>query len=249
MLGALVFATSPALAANPECPKDTGNAAEMEQKGRALFEEALKREAADPRAALEILSCVQRFADKPAVSLRIGIIAERLGNRRLAVTSFERYLALAGDAAPDRVEMQQHIDQLRSQLGEAQPPPTPPPSEPERPPPEAPREEAKSQTPGWIVAGAGAAIMAVGAALLVSAKNRNDDVHAIEPGTTYWNSASARDELETAKREQLFGIIGLAAGAATTALGVWWIVDSSSGASARASAGPGTARVDFRVAF
>jgi len=247
LAGAVTLAPAAAHAERVECPADTGNAREMEQKARALFEEALRREASDPRSALEILSCIQRFADKPAVSLRLGIIAERLGNKKLAVISFERYLALAGDTAPDRTEMQQHIEQLRSQLGIVEPPPPPKP-EP-TPEPTVPQEQGRSATPGWLLTGGGAALMAVGGVLLLSAKSRNDDVHAIEPGTTFWNSAQAKDELDTAKREQLFGIIGLAAGAATAAVGVWWLVDSKSGVAARAKVAPDSARVDLRFAF
>jgi len=246
----LAFSPSMARAASPECPKDTGNTKEMEQKGRALFEEALRREASDPRSALEILSCVQRFADKPAVSLRMGIIAERLGNKKLAVSSFERYLALAGSTAPDRVEMQQHIEQLRAELGMTPPPETKPdePVEPP-PPPEVPREKRRDATPGWIITGAGVALIAVGGVLLISAKNRNDDVHSIEPGTTYWNSGEARDQIDTAKREQLFGIIGVAAGAVTAAVGAWWLVDATSGTAVGARVAPGAARLDVHMAF
>jgi len=251
-LALALVALTPTLAraASPQCPKDTGNAREMEQKGRELFEEALRREASDPRSALEILSCVQRFADKPAVSLRIGIIAERLGNKKLAVSSFERYLALAGSAAPDRVEMMQHIEQLRMELGIAPPPSTKPDEPaPPPPPPEQPKERGRDATPGWIITGAGVALIAVGGVLLVSAKNRNDDVHALEPGTTYWNSSEARDQIDAAKREQLFGIIGVAAGAVTAAVGAWWLVDAKSGTAVGARVAPGSARLDVHLAF
>lgn len=248
-LASALLTVAPAVRADRvECPADTGNAKEMENKGRALFEEALRREASDPRTALEILSCVQRFADKPAVSLRLGIIAERLGNKKLAVTAFERYLALAGDAAPDRKEMQEHIDQLRRQVGVKEPPPPRPEPKPE-PAPRPADEVARSATPGWILTGAGAAVMAVGGVLLLSAKKRNDDVHAIEPGTTYWNSARAKDELDTAKREQLLGTVGVVLGVATAAVGVWWVVDSSSGPAAQAQVGPDSARVNLRFRF
>ncbi|MBK7585290.1 MAG: hypothetical protein IPI67_34515 [Myxococcales bacterium] len=233
----------------PACPSHTGNPDEMEEKGRALFEEALRREPADPRAALEILSCVQRIADKPAVSLRVGLISERLGNKRAAAESFERYLALAGDTAPDREAMLAHIATLRAEVSAARP--TPREAPPEEPPPARPpkRDTQSSPTAGYVTLAAGGVLMIVGGVLLVSAKNRNDTVHDLKAGETHWNSAEAKGEIDSAKREQTLGFIGLAAGALASGIGVYLVLDKQSGVSASARVGPRSTAATLNVRF
>lgn len=234
-----------AAAAPVACPEDTGNRAEMEKRGQELFEEALRREPADPAGALEILRCVQGFADKPAVALRIGIVAERLGQIELAVLSFERYLALAGDAAPDRTEMRAHIARLREKLAEPAPPAEPQP----RPRPQPPPAERQPPIAGWALTAGGGALMLLGGVLLWTAKQRSDDVHDIEPGTTFWNSEEARAELDQAKREQTLGIVSLVLGAAASTVGVVLIVSAESDVSATAIATPGGAAGSVRWRF
>lgn len=239
---------STARAEVPACPTDTGNPRQMEQKGRALFEEALRREAADPRAALEILTCVQRIADKPAVSLRVGLIAERLGNKRLAAESFERYLALAGDSAPDRAEMTEHIRQLRSEVSAPPPPPRKEPEPGPEPTPPRPPDQ-PSPTLGYVTLAVGGALMIGGGLLLLSAKSRNDDVHALEAGKTYWNSPEAKGELDAAKREQTLGVVGIAAGAVAAGIGVWLVLDEKSNVAASAQLGPRASSATLRLRF
>jgi hypothetical protein len=249
LIAALASATSPARAEQPVCPNDSGDAEEMERVGRRLFEEALKREENDPRGAIEILSCIQRFADKPAVSLRVGIIAEKIGNKRLAADSYERYLALAGDAAPDRSEMQERIKKLRADEPAAKPPPATAPAPVTPQPTTPPADKGSTPTLGFIVAGVGGALLVGGGLLLYSAKKRNDDVHGLDPGKTYWNSADAKDELDTAKREQTIGFIALGLGAAATAAGIWLIVDAHGQVAATASVTPHQAGGAVRLRF
>ncbi|MBI3205307.1 MAG: hypothetical protein IT377_34650 [Polyangiaceae bacterium] len=247
-LTALLLSAGVARAEATPCPVDTGNPREMEAKGRAMFEEALRREPADPRGALEILSCAQRIADKPAVSLRVGLIAERLGNKRLAAESYERYLALAGDAAPDRVELTRHIQKLRAELAKKPVEPSPDP-DPEPPPTPPKPEPAASPTLGWVTLAVGGALMIGGGYFLWSAKSRNDHVHELEPGSTYWNSPEAQGEMDAAKREQTLGVVGLAAGAVVTGLGAWLVLDQKRGVSATATVGPRSSAAAVRVRF
>lgn len=243
----MLFA-SPAAGEPVRCPDDTGSAREMERKGKALFEEALRREPADPKGALELLLCVQRFADRPAVALRIGILAERLGKLELAIRSFERYLALAGDAAPDRAEMTAHIAELREKLA-APPPVEPEPTPAPEPQPEPPPGETKPPIAGWALAAGGGGLMLLGGVLLFSAKQRSDDVHDLEPGSTFWNSEEARSEFDQAKREQTLGIVSLAVGAAAATVGVVLIVSSQRELSASASASSDGVRGNVRFRF
>jgi hypothetical protein len=223
----------------------------MERKGKKLFEEALRREPADPTGALELLLCVQSFADRPAVALRIGILAERLGKTQLAMQSFERYLALAGSDAPDREEMQAHIERLRDKLPKqpetAKPEPEPQPEPTPQPPVDT--EGPKPPIAGWALAGGGGVLMIVGGVLLWTAKQRSDDVQDIESGTTFWNSEEARSEHEQAKREQTLGILSLAVGAAAATVGVVLIATAQTDLSAGASASTHGVRGSLRLRF
>jgi hypothetical protein len=88
-----------------------------------------------------------------------------------------------------------------------------------------------------------------GGLLLLSAKSRNDDVHSLEPGSTYWNSPEAKGELDAAKREQTLGIVGLAAGAVVTGFGVWLVLDKRSNVSATARVGPHSTAAALRLRF
>lgn len=244
----MVLHACPAKSEEMSCPIDTGNPREMEDKGRTLFDEALRREAADPRGALELLSCAQRIADKPAVSLRVGLIAERLGNKRLAAESYERYLALAGDAAPDRVALGRHIEKLRSALAQAARVPRADPAPTPAPEPPAP-ERRSSPTLGYIGVAVGSVLMIGGVVFVASAKSKSDDVHAIEPGTTFWNTTEARGEFDAAKRQQTLGIVTVATGAVVTGLGVWLLLDDKRGVSATARVGPKSSAAALRVRF
>jgi hypothetical protein len=223
----------------------------MEAKGKALFEEALRREPADPRGALELLLCVQRFADRPAVALRIGIVAERLGKYELAIRSFERYLALAGNAAPDRAEMTEHIAGLRAKLAAPKPLPQPKPEpRPEpQPEPSPPVSDAPPPIAGWALAAGGGGLIVLGGILLFTAKQRSDDVHDIEPGTAFWNSEEARAEFDQAKREQTLGVVSLAVGAAAATVGVVLIVSAEHDVTAGASASSDAVRGNVRLRF
>jgi hypothetical protein len=251
LFAAVLWLTSSVANAAPfECPEDSGRPREMERKAQDLFEQALRREPADPGGALELLLCAQRFADRPAVALRIGIVAERLGKTPLAVQSFERYLALAGNAAPDRAEMQQHIDRLRQKLAPSGSGSEPePPVEPEPEPQPQPDAGARPPVAGWALVAGGGALVVLGSVLLFSAKQRSDDVHEIEPGTTFWNSEDARTQYDQAKREQTLGVLGLALGAATATVGVVLIVSAkrelSAGASATGDGIRGSVRLNF----
>jgi hypothetical protein len=250
LAAALLLVAATAQAAPFECPEDSGRPREMERKGQLLFEQALRREPADPSGALELLLCAQRFADKPAVALRIGIVAERLGKTALAVRSFERYLALAGNAAPDRAEMQAHISGLREKLAPAQPVPDPEPApDPKTEPQPQPDTGAPPPIAGWALAGGGGVLMVLGGVLLWTAKQRSGDVHDIEPGTTFWNSGEARAEQDQAKREQTLGILGLALGAATATIGVVLVISADRELSASAAATREGVRGHLRLSF
>ncbi|MCE7894414.1 MAG: hypothetical protein DYH12_32730 [Sorangiineae bacterium PRO1] len=102
---------------------------------------------------------------------------------------------------------------------------------------------------GYVTIAVGGALALGGGLLLLSAKSRNDDVHAIEPGTTYWNSPEAKGELDAAKREQTLGIVGIAAGALATGIGLWLVLDRKSGVAATAQVGPRSSSAALRVRF
>jgi hypothetical protein len=208
---ALALAGGDARAADFLCPSPSGEPSRDEAEARRMFHEALAIEAGDPHGALEQLRCAQQHADKPAVALRRATVEERLGNKAEAIASFEHYLDLAGEEAPDREQLRARIEALR---GEA-PPDEGPPSEPE------PVEEGDRNAfvAGWVLTGAGVALAVAGAVFLGVAKQQSDEVHGIEPGTQAW-TPDAQHTFEAAQRNQVIGIVGLAVGGAAAVGGV-----------------------------
>lgn len=217
---------------------------DREAEARTLFDEAIRVEQSQPEQALAILGCARQLADRPAVSLRIGTIAERLGKLEPAIEGYERYLKLAGDLAPDRAPIQKRIDALHDKLEE---------EEEQRDPTLVPapvrKKQEKSALPGYIVTGAGGALILLGGFFLYSAKQENDEVHEIEPGTTFWNSEDAREKLDGAKRSQTIGLVSLGVGAIATGVGVYLILDARRSVSAGARVGTRSAQSFVRFGF
>jgi hypothetical protein len=178
------------------CPPADGAPA---KRARLLFEEAVQYEASEPERALALYQCAASLADRAVIELRIGVVAERLQRDDVAIAAFERYLAMAGSAAPDVDTMHQ---------------------------PDAER----SRTPvylGWgLVAGAGA-LAAVGAALLVDASAKSDEVHGLPAGTP-WASDQARGTYDAATRSQTIGIVCFAVAPALLITGVVLLVNGRS---------------------
>jgi tetratricopeptide (TPR) repeat protein len=219
---ALVAATALAVEGpRAPCPDATGlGEAARYELARDLFDEALTLEAADPEGALARLGCAMRLAERPAIALRMGTIAERLGDVAGAITAYERYLALAGEHAPDRAQLRVRIDALARRRAAA-------PAPPARAEPPA-GDDASLRLAGALVAGAGAVAALAGGALLVAARVRSEGVEDLAPGTTRWDSDAARGELETAETEQAAGITALTVGGVAVAVGVTlWIVAAS----------------------
>lgn len=213
------------------CPPADGAPA---KRARLLFEEAVQYEASEPDRALALYQCAASLADRAVIELRIGVVAERLQRDDIAIAAFERYLAMAGSAAPDVDTMHQHVAELKAsrarraaQARSAEVGPPPPPQS--TTPPDAER----SRTPvylGWgLVAGAGA-LAAVGAALLVDASAKNDQVHGLPAGTP-WASDQARGTYDAATRSQTIGIVCFAVAPALLITGVVLLVNGRSRAS------------------
>lgn len=209
------------------CPTPK-SAKEKDRVSVELFNRAIAKEAADPDAALELLRCADALADRPAVALRRGLIAERLGKNDEAITSLERYLVLAGNYAPDKPEMERHIARLKSANAKPEDP------EPEPEPDIAPIAEERAapsstkRTAGIVTLGVGGAILVVGGVLLYSAKKKSDAVHDVDPSSrTPWQSADGEERLDAAKRQQTWGFIALGVGALGAAAGAYLMVDAS----------------------
>jgi hypothetical protein len=184
----------------PDCTR-SGSEEQRDARARKLFEEAVALEATDARAALARLECADALVDRASVALRIGIVAEGLGLGPQAARGFERYLALAGDDAPDRGEIRRRIEALQGREPK-------PDAGPRAPGP----EEELPRPAGLIVAGVGAAVALAGGALLVAAKIHNDEVHEPKDPKPAWNGEEGSELLEQAELEQTLGIAGLVAG-------------------------------------
>jgi hypothetical protein len=210
------------------CP-DPKATAERDRASVKFFNQAIAREAADPDGALELLRCADGLADRPAVALRRGLIAERLGKNDEAITALERYLTLSGDYAPDKAEMQKHIARLKSAKPKAAPAADPEPDpEPEPKPDRAPPKSSTKKTVGFAALGVGGALMIVGSVLLYSAKKKSDAVHDVDPASkTPWQSGEGEERLDAAKRQQTWGFIALGVGAVSAGAGAYLILDAS----------------------
>jgi hypothetical protein len=220
-------------------------------EARKLFDRALGLEPAEPEVALRTLFCAERLTANAAVALRIGTIAERLGRYGAAAAAFERYLARAGDQAPDVDQMRERIRVLREKAAA----PTPEPIPEATPPPAtdgAPAEAdgaAGQQLAGWVLGASGLALGITGIVLLGVAKAQADRVHDIEPGTVAWDSDEARGRFETAELEQTLGIVGVVVGATAAALGVVLVVTADGSTQATASLSPYGVGACLRVTY
>ncbi len=209
------------------------------KRARVLFEEAVQYEASDPDRALALYQCAASLADRAVIELRIGVVAERLQRDDVAVAAFERYLTMAGSAAPDADTMNRHVAELKaSRAKRAAQERSAAAGPPQGAPTTTPPEEERAKTPiylGWgFVAGAGA-LAAIGAGLLVDASAKNQAVHALPPGTP-WASDQARGTYDAATRSQTIGIICFAVVPALLAVGVVLLVRGSRGSSPASSA-------------
>ena len=71
------------------CPSPDSNK-EREKAARAVFDEGVQIEASDPEGAIARYRCAGTLAMKPAIELRIGVVAERLHRDDVAIVAFER---------------------------------------------------------------------------------------------------------------------------------------------------------------
>lgn len=217
--------TAPATSARAEpvfnCPAPEAG---REKIARTIFDEGVQIEASDPEGALVRYRCASTLAVKPAIELRIGVVAERLHRDEVAIVAFERYLELAGASAPDAESMRQHVRDLKAkrdrELAERRRA-RPKPDETTGPPPPPPHDEA---TPpgayaGWGLAGLGVLLGAVGTGFLVAAKSQSDDVHALPAGTP-WASEQARGAFESAESKETTGTVLLVVAPLAIAAGV-----------------------------
>ncbi len=130
---------------------------------------------------------------RPAVALRIGIIADRLGRYRQAIDAFRNYLKRLQNAAPDQAEIEARISKLLT-------------LEAKKAEQQAAAADPRPRTLGVVLAAAGGVVFIAGGGLLIAAKVHNDQVHDIEPGTTSWDSEEARNLFEQAELEQSLGL-------------------------------------------
>ena len=187
-----MFLATSANAASFSCPVDVPTA-DKEPRARALFEEALRLEPGNPDAALLRLGCAEELVQRPAVALRIGIIADRLGRYRQAIDAFRNYLKRLQNAAPDQAEIEARISKLLT-------------LEAKKAEQQAAAADPRPRTLGVVLAAAGGVVFIAGGGLLIAAKVHNDQVHDIEPGTTSWDSEEARNLFEQAELEQSLGL-------------------------------------------
>jgi hypothetical protein len=221
-------ATTPARAGESfACPSPPRSLGEQEKLARRLFQEGTAREAGDPRGALDRYACARSLVDRPAIELRMGLVAERMQLLDDAIRGFERYLELAGAAAPDANSIRVRIAELRakrdaqaSRVTPESPPvesnvtpessrvePSPPPAQSTSH--DAPSSQGALPIVGWALVGTGAVLAIAGGALLVDSKSISDSVQS-QPQGTPWASDAARGSYDSARTLQTAGIVCLA---------------------------------------
>jgi hypothetical protein len=189
------------------CPEVPTEAAKAERFAHKLFDEAVELEELDPVNALARYRCAQKALERPAIALRIGTVEEHLGHPGEAADAYARYLALAGDQAPEREPLSRHIVALREE------------AHPARAPSDR-RDASGRRTVGVVALGVGAGLVVAGGVLLGLAKVGSDDVHALGQGTTAWTSDEASGAYARARTEQTVGLLGLAVGGVAAAVGL-----------------------------
>jgi hypothetical protein len=191
----------------------------------------------DKQSAIRRYACSLNLAPHPSTAYNLGTVAEKSGDLSMAVDGFRTYLKLAPEAT-DRpaieariFALEARISELRKEIAPKTAPPPPPapvpalttPSAPAAPPPVAPTDAGASvhsrRTAGWIVGGAGVAMLGTGIALNVMARSRMDTCYSQWKATM---SPRALDHCDDAKplaytSYALFGVAG-AAGAVSALL-------------------------------
>ena len=223
-------------------------------KALALFEQGKKAyQEGRFEDAVKLLEEARAIHAEPVLLYNLARAREGMGQFDSAIVAYEQYLREAGNI-PDRGALEAKVANLKRDLEEKQrlaaerdaamrlpdPPKKPP---PEPPPPDTGRTP--SPWP-WVVAGVGAAGLAIGGGIGALALAKNDDAEA---ATVQSEAFTLRSEAED---YALGSTIALIAGGAVLAGGaIWGIVDLTSGGSDRPAAalwiGPG--RIGFSAAF
>jgi tetratricopeptide (TPR) repeat protein len=199
-----------------------------------------------------------------ALLLNLGRAYELKSDRSEAINSLETYLVRKPDA-PDADQIRRRIENLKSQMTAAAPPPTiaplpgtsaPAPVAPTPLPSESDSGRGPGATP-LILAGAGGVVAIVGTVLLLTGMKKEDDAAAKCPSRI--NCGSVADDGNSARTQEKIGGTLIGVGGAAIAGGLIWffVSKSASGqvpnAAQRASVspflGPGLGGVSFSASF
>jgi hypothetical protein len=170
-----------------------------------------------------------------ALLLNLGRAYELKSDRSEAVNALETYLLRKPDA-PDADQIRRRIDNLKSQMAAAAPPPVataapitvaPPPVTTAPTSPESDKGHGPGATP-FIVVGVGGAIAIVGTALLLTGISKENEVAGKCP--TRAGCGSLADEGNSARTQEKIGGALLGVGGAAIAGGlIWYLVSNKSG--------------------
>ena len=220
----------------PPPPLPTGQAAE--NRARKIFQYAVGIEATQPREAFDLYKCARRLSDRPVIALRLGTLAETLGDTDTALVALTNYLELAGADAPDADDIRKRLEALRE---------TKRASEPGVVVSGTPIEDASLKKPvkadpapatssggastrtlaGLATAGAGVVVAGISGYLLYDARAKSEELAKTPPGRVFWDSPQGEGKLQTARGRQTLGIVGVSVGGALIVGGlVVWLTGS-----------------------
>ena len=166
--------------------------------------------------AAEILSRLAKSFPDPILFYNLGRAHESAGQLEPAVAAYERYLALAPEAA-DADAVAARIGRLRERIATADAAAEPPPPVLVSPPDDSPPPETPGRRPTpWVLLGVGSAGLVAGTAVAISAVTRSREAQD-EPV-----QARAADFDAQAQRLALAGNITIAIGGAVALAGLTW---------------------------
>lgn len=201
------------------------------ERAKILFDQGAEAyRAGEFTKAIELLEEAHRLSNEPVLLFNLAKAHEGKGDLVAAVDAYERYLRDAKDV-PDRRAIEGRVETLKGQIAgnEALRKRA---DEERRKREQAERDAERSPSPvPWVIAGVGAAGLAVGGVLAALAKNREDGVKKAD------EHVEATALLHEGERLAIGANVSFAVGGALLVAGViWGIVDVTVVAAPEASA-------------
>ncbi len=203
-------------AATASAQDATPTEASEDREARMLYQAGVEAlQAGRHENALDYFQRSYELSGRPELLHNIGITADRLRRDDVALDAFRRFLEAVPDA-PNRGDVEARIAALEAAQARNAPPDPEPTLEPEAAS-EPASEPAGSDPTGWVLLGAGAALVVAGAVLWGVGAADAATVEGAAPGTPW---SELQGPYERAPILSVSGAITLAVGAGLAAVGL-----------------------------